>query len=983
MKNVHIGSVWRQWDLHFHTPSSYDYQNGGVTDADIVDALIQAAVSVVAVTDHHIIDVSRITNLRSIAGDTLTVLPGIEFRSELGGKPIHYIGIFPETADVQEIWDMVRGALRLTEKQVSDKGDDKVYTNIKDAYQIITELGGIISIHAGGKSNSIEGIRNTEQFQQRIKYDITCQYISLLEVGQIRDVHRYLRKVFPVTGLDLPIIVGSDNHDAHNYATPVNCWLKADPTFLGLRQVCNEPRDRVYLGKRPPQLERIDANKTRIVKSLRFTKRPSASLSEEWFSDVAIDFNPGLVAIIGNKGNGKSALTDVLGLVGDCPHEQSFAFLHEEQFRHPQHNKAQYFDATLTWSSGKALKRNLTDSYEPGSIESIRYIPQLYLEEICDELKGGHEGRFDRELRRVIFSRIPEEQRLGQTSLESLIALRTGEINGNIEITLDQLNALCEKAAILQEQSTEEYQRTLTQQLAAIEEEMESHKNTKPKDVKPPGNDPDQKTTIDKMREQLEAKKKSIAALSRSIDDTKSTLTTTVSQHRASERLIGALNNLRRTYDDAIDKAKTDCAELGLEAEQLVQLTINLEPVTERRNQLRKEQAELESRLDPENPKGLTATHARSITERDALIEKLDQPARDYEAYQEQLEEWQVKHDSLVGNENTLNTQVYCTQLLKEAADAPKRLKETVEAMNQKAMELFELKMQILQVYQELHTPVQDFIDRHPIAKERFGLEFRVSLVPSSFEEQFLSFIHQGRTGSFYGEQEGFERLRELVRKTDFQSNEKVRAFLEDVLDRLKRDYRAEERPDIALSHQMRKGRSTEELYAFLFGLNYLAPRYELQWEGKPLTRLSPGERGILLLIFFLLIDDSKLPLVIDQPEGNLDNQTVYELLVGCIKEAKDHRQVILVTHNPNLAVVCDADQVIHASLEKDGAFQLNYDCGALENPEMCRRIVDILEGTKPAIDNRVAKYHLIFDDQMPPNKPMQTAGRGRLRGSY
>ena len=102
--------------------------------------------------------------------------------------------------------------------------------------------------------------------------------------------------------------------------------------------------------------------------------------------------------------------------------------------------------------------------------------------------------------------------------------------------------------------------------------------------------------------------------------------------------------------------------------------------------------------------------------------------------------------------------------------------------------------------------------------------------------------------------------------------------------------------------------------------------------------------------------------MVIDQPEGNLDNQTVFQLVVDCVKEAKKKRQVFIVTHNPNLAVVCDAEQVIHASLDKEQGCQLTYLSGALENAEICQKIIDVLEGTKPAIDNRVAKYRIIFD---------------------
>src|SRR6185436_17061751 len=100
---------------------------------------------------------------------------------------------------------------------------------------------------------------------------------------------------------------------------------------------------------------------------------------------------------------------------------------------------------------------------------------------------------------------------------------------------------------------------------------------------------------------------------------------------------------------------------------------------------------------------------------------------------------------------------------------------------------------------------------------------------------------------------------------------------------------------------------SIKDLYDFIFSLQYVDPVYRLEWDGKTLEQLSAGERGNLLLIFYLLVDRDDTPLVIDQPEENLDNQTVYGTLVPCIKDAKKRRQIVIVTHNANLAVVCDA----------------------------------------------------------------------------
>jgi predicted ATPase len=111
------------------------------------------------------------------------------------------------------------------------------------------------------------------------------------------------------------------------------------------------------------------------------------------------------------------------------------------------------------------------------------------------------------------------------------------------------------------------------------------------------------------------------------------------------------------------------------------------------------------------------------------------------------------------------------------------------------------------------------------------------------------------------------------------------------------------------------------------------------------------------LLVFYLLVDRQDLPVVIDQPEENLDNHTVYRLLVPVIREAKKHRQIVVVTHNANLAVVCDAEQIVHARLERDRNNLLVYDSGSIEAAGINRSALNVLEGTRPAFDNRSAKY--------------------------
>ena len=150
--------------------------------------------------------------------------------------------------------------------------------------------------------------------------------------------------------------------------------------------------------------------------------------------------------------------------------------------------------------------------------------------------------------------------------------------------------------------------------------------------------------------------------------------------------------------------------------------------------------------------------------------------------------------------------------------------------------------------------------------------------------------------------------------------------------------------------------KNKENLYSFLFGLDYINIEYMLTLNGTVLNKLSPGERGLVLLIFYLVLDKKSIPIIIDQPEDNLDNQSIYTKLVPCILEAKKRRQVILVTHNPNIAVACDSEQVIVAEIDKK-INSIKYISGSIEDKEINRKIVEILEGTFPAFNLRECKY--------------------------
>ena len=169
---------------------------------------------------------------------------------------------------------------------------------------------------------------------------------------------------------------------------------------------------------------------------------------------------------------------------------------------------------------------------------------------------------------------------------------------------------------------------------------------------------------------------------------------------------------------------------------------------------------------------------------------------------------------------------------------------------------------------------------------------------------------------------------------------------------------------------------SLEEVLEGLFK-DYFSIEYDLVQNGDSLLKMSPGKRGIVLFQLFLQLSNSDTPILIDQPEDNLDNRTIYQELNTFIKNRKLKRQIILVSHNANLVVSTDSENVIVANQEiKKGnnyeyneKYKFEYINGALEETftlnngkkfhekGIREHVCEILEGGEKAFKIREKKY--------------------------
>lgn len=124
--------------------------------------------------------------------------------------------------------------------------------------------------------------------------------------------------------------------------------------------------------------------------------------------------------------------------------------------------------------------------------------------------------------------------------------------------------------------------------------------------------------------------------------------------------------------------------------------------------------------------------------------------------------------------------------------------------------------------------------------------------------------------------------------------------------------------------------------------------------QNKNITKLSHGQQGTIYLRLKLAANLFSKTIIYDQPEDDLDNEFIMSDLVSIFRKIKKYRQIIIVSHNANLVVNADSEQVIIARNEEG---VLKYKVGSLENPEINKQICKILEGGESAFLNREKKY--------------------------
>lgn len=828
------------------------------------------------------------------------------------------------------------------EKAKSQDSNETIYWTFEDIVDFGKKKNALLTIHAGKKTNGLDKeISNSSPFKEALKADIASQ-VHFFEVNRKEDEDVYRKLVFTDGIEEKPIIICSDNHNPQKYSVKEKLWIKADVTFEGLKQCLYQPRQRVYIGTIPPALDRETKNKrNNIVKvEVHPIDKPRHN-NLRWF-DFELPLNSGLVAIVGNKGSGKSAFSDIVGQLCKCKTMHRAAFLNDKRFRKTPNNYAADYVAKVTWGDGNTSEVALDVDNSGTIIEDAQYLPQQYIEEICNDI--GLE--FQTEIDRVIFSYVDITERGNAANLKELVDNRSEKIVSNIESIKNRISAINDTIIRLEDKMMHSYAEGVDANLEKMIETLKRHEKNKPKEVKRPDTSDGNKEYQKKLMEIDDT----IKTYQDQISQLRGKLTTTITYIEETKRMVAEIERIEQsiqdtqsTIDDFFSKHEMSNVEHKLVLQSPIQeLKGYLDNLQSKKNEYRR-------KLEGDNDtKGLEDRLKEAMKKKEDLIGTADAEEKTYQKYLKDIDDWEKEKKGIIGDANTENTlsffqneQEYLNTKLKEDyKDARSKRDEYLDA-------LFSHKKELMEIYRGIYAPVEEEIGTLlGELEDRVVFDAEIQLTENDFIEKVLAFVNHKHAGIFKGKTDAHKRMEGLLKSTNFKDKDSLRCLLDKIMSAVDED----------IDNSDKKISDKKAFYEYLYSLGYIGVAFKLKVGGRNLDELSPGERGIVLLIFYLALNKNSTPIIIDQPEDNLDNQSVYSKLVPCICAAKNRRQVIIVTHNPNIAVACDAEQIIYCDMDKNGQ-RISYSAGSIENDIIKQHVIDVLEGTMPAFDLRRRKY--------------------------
>ena len=740
--------------------------------------------------------------------------------------------------------------------------------------------GGISDLPWTDKAKSLSKAGNIRQNLLNIAQICFSNHPSDIDflLGKRPDTPR--DKVIHRFGSCKPCIWGSDAHSDDVLFHPSNgntldyTWIKADPTFEGLKQIIYEPEDgeRVHIGPSRPD-QKFEFN---VISKIKFAN------SQDFPPEIK--FNSNLSSIIGSRSSGKSALLAYLAhaINPDETEDITRGPGEGEDYRWPRIEK-NYF---VEWASGKS------NNESPGQVV---YIPQNHL-----------------------FSKSTNRNEI-KMKIEPVLSRKFPEFYAKYEQAKGEIMSVNQE---IEQQTSNWFE--FSNQLVSIENSL--------------------KNMGDKRA--IEQEKTSVELRIQSLRE----------RHRLSEDDLAQYQNINNTIASFRDRI----AQIDLELAKFIN-------VSEQNGYFNK----------------LYYTMSPSIE---------DLPSKVREEIRNQI--------NIAGAESLqiANYKVfeYKSEIHKEKSYAQGKIQQ-IESDNHPLIEKYRMNL-------ELHNLVQNFtnlesslngiketettkatLEQHIlgcVSKIMEAIQRRKILIDFLTHEMKIS-EQDELMGIKFGVDSGWGvDLKDVIERVNVKENtnfvtgrilqiEKIRndpgTFLKDV-------YYG--RQKINAGNDLK--RVAIDVLNLTETVVFMAEMEEDRIGGFSESTMTPGKRALFLLKLILIESDDKWPLLIDQPEDDLDSRSIYDEIVPFIKKCKKERQIIMVSHNANLVIGSDSEQVIVANRHgsdrpnEDGK-QFNYLTGSLEHTQpkdpscldtlksqgIREHTCEILEGGEVAFESRKNKYNI------------------------
>ena len=927
------GSKWYKCDLHLHTTASECFDDREVTPDQWVDRAIEQGLHCVAVTDHN--TPLGIKAIQEAAKDKpLTIFPGVEITCD--PSKVHLLILFDPTKGEEEI----KSFLSKCDIEHTHYGKQDA-TTIKSVFEVADI--------ATNKSNALIIPAHIDEFAgiNALSHQNLEKFYSRTDINAVQVVHKafyknsipddfndYLNKYYsaktpieasktttwkkPVdlalsnnisilTFSDNPHKAGDSKHGLWGIGSRFT-WIKMDetPSLEGLRQAFLLPEHRVIndfdIKENDPNNQPDIWFKSLKVKGTELTKK----------QDLEVDFNPQLNTIIGGRGSGKSSiLRFIRGMFDRTANLNDFEDLLKEQNsfykKAETSHKKETIGIFITDTSVveiEIVRKDVLYKIVASKINSAsEQIIEVYkwLESSWNEVKDD-----DKDILEIFeFEQYSQKQIYEIAKNPNALRERIDNAIPSMQVFFDKKNRI--KNEFLEARTSFRTKQASISNKTKIKTDLEDINNTL--------------KAIDKSGITSTIKSKDLF----------------IEDNRSLTKFIVNIDALKL----ALDNVKIDFSLNEIETE-------NIQP---------EHKTELEGLI--------TATSSLvelQEKELDKIIETLAGIKASFEDYI-QKSDWQkalnILNQEIENKKKSLSeTEIASLTQYEELSSKVAAKQKELQVINDTETEMKEIHnkcdllfKEYVSVCKEITETRSTFINNN-IKDPYLKIEIKGFRNRDDFESQLRSIISNE---SSFGDD--IEKLKTLCFTGVVE--DKIQIAKKALLDAHYSDTSSEHFHGFFKNALKKLSPSQIDNIEIFMPEDDIIVKYKPEGSSvfKPLSTASAGQKTAAILTFLLSFGDE--PLLLDQPEDDLDNRLVYDLVVKGLKKAKEKRQIIVVTHNANIPVNGDAEYIL--SMDSTTTDIKVLHSGTVENSAIKKEICDVMEGSEKAFQLRSERYKTIF----------------------